>query len=93
MAREDGTVGCPKCYDTFASSLELLLDEIQMAPFHRGKSPQVSDARAQVQSQLQTKRALLRFSLQMEKYEDAAKLRDEIKRLEAQLTMIESHVP
>ena len=35
--------------------------------------------------QLQTKRALLRSALKTENYEDAAKLRDEIKGLESAL--------
>jgi protein arginine kinase activator len=78
-------VGCRLCYDTFADALEPVLRGVHGAMRHRGKVPHVDDRREQVRAQLQTKRALLRSILKMEKYEEAATLRDEIKALEEAL--------
>jgi protein arginine kinase activator len=78
-------VGCASCYDTFAEALEPVLRGTHGALRHRGKTPHVNDRREQVRAQLQTKRALLRSILKMEKYEEAAVLRDEIKALEEAL--------
>ena len=80
-----GVVGCPVCYETFSEQLESLLGGQQPLPRHRGKTPRVDDARARLRGDLQTKRALLRRSLDTENYEEAAILRDEIKGLEAKL--------
>ena len=85
-----GTLGCPVCYEAFSQELESLLKGLHGTPFHRGKVPRVDDKRARIRAELQTKRALLRSSLRMENYEDAAHLRDEIKALESGLSISKS---
>jgi protein arginine kinase activator len=75
-------VGCAACYDHFADELPALLEKLHESQTHRGKGPQTSDERAQLRSELQAKRALLRSLLRTENYEDAATLRDEIRTLE-----------
>lgn len=78
-------LGCPSCYGSFEEPVETVLRGLHGALRHRGKVPRVDDRREQVRTQLQTRRALLRSILKMEKYEEAAVLRDEIKALEEAL--------
>jgi protein arginine kinase activator len=80
-----GVLGCPVCYDSFTDHLPNVLRGIQPGLRHRGKTPSRDASREQLHMQLQTKRALLRSALKTENYEDAAKLRDEIKALESTL--------
>jgi protein arginine kinase activator len=86
---ETGRVGCSTCYATFPVQLESLLEGIHVALAHRGKVPRVSDARARVRADLQSKRGLLKTALTTENYEEAAALRDEIKALETGLSSAE----
>lgn len=82
---QTGEVGCPQCYENFAEQLEPVLRAAHTALRHRGRVPYRSDAREALRAELQTKRALLRTALKMENYEEAAELRDEIKKLDASM--------
>lgn len=84
------TMGCSACYDAFPAQLESLLEGIHVALNHRGKAPQLDDARARIRSELQSKRGLLKTALNVENYEEAAALRDEIRSLETGLVASES---
>jgi protein arginine kinase activator len=84
---DSGRVGCSSCYETFPAQLESLLEGIHIALAHRGKIPRMNNARARVRIELQSKRALLKTALNMENYEEAAALRDEIKVLETGLSV------
>ena len=77
-----GQVGCSACYESFGDQLEPILRGIHVALRHRGKAPHRDDARERMRAELQTKRALLRSALKTENYEEAARLRDEIRALE-----------
>ena len=84
---ESGEVGCSGCYETFAEQIGAMLEGLHVGSGHRGKAPQVDDARARVRTDLQTKRTLLRSAVGTENYEEAAHLRDEIRVLERELTV------
>ena len=77
-----GRVGCGDCYDTFLEQLEPVLRGINVGLLHRGKIPRQTDLRERTRADLQRKRALLRSSLRLENYEEAAALRDQIRSLE-----------
>lgn len=79
---DSGLVGCAACYEAFPAELESLLEGIHVALAHRGKVPRLDDARARVRADLQSKRTLLKTALNIENYEEAASLRDEIRALE-----------
>ena len=83
---EQGEVGCSKCYDTFGGEIESILEGLHHALKHKGKSPRVDDARVRLREELEAKRTLLRSVLKAEKYEEAARLRDEIRSLETGLS-------
>jgi protein arginine kinase activator len=86
---DTGRVGCSTCYATFPAQLESLLEGIHVALTHRGKVPRLDDARARVRADVQSKRGLLKTALNMENYEEAAALRDEIRALEMGLSAAE----
>jgi protein arginine kinase activator len=77
-----GETGCPKCYESFGSHIEGILEGLQISMQHKGKTPHLDDARARVRTELQSKRNLLRSAVKTENYETAAHLRDEIRTLE-----------
>ncbi|MBI5095577.1 MAG: UvrB/UvrC motif-containing protein [Candidatus Hydrogenedentes bacterium] len=80
-----GRAGCSVCYESFGEQLDPVLRGLHFALVHRGKIPRQTDSRARARADLQKKRALLRSSLKLENYEEAASLRDEIKTLEESL--------
>lgn len=80
---QTGNVGCSVCYDSFTEDqLRPVMEDVHVGLLHRGKMPNVNDARVNLRGLLQTKRGLLKTTLDMEKYEEAASLRDEIRELE-----------
>lgn len=82
--------GCTQCYTQFRSEIEDILRDRHRAVVHRGKNPQLDEARARQRQELQAKRTLLRTMLRREKYEEAAHLRDDIQAMEANLLQHES---
>ncbi len=87
---DEATVGCATCYETFGSQIESVLEGLHRALWHKGKVSRMDDARARLRADLQAKRALLRSVLRAENYEEAARLRDEIRGLEAGLHVSET---
>jgi protein arginine kinase activator len=92
MVMDEARTGCAKCYENFSEQIESMLEGLQRSMQHKGKMPHLDDARAKLRGDLQTKRALLRTMLRAEKYEEAARLRDEIRGLETGLYVSESGV-
>ena len=89
---DTGRVGCSTCYETFPAQLEALLEGMHVAVNHRGKNPRTDDTRARIRADLQNKRALLKTALNLENYEEAAGLRDDIRALETGLGASEAGV-
>ena len=87
---ESGRVGCSNCYRTFGDQIESILEGLQRSLQHKGKVSHVEDNRARLRTDIQNKRSLLRSVLKAEQYEEAARLRDEIRSLESGLSMSES---
>ena len=80
--KKTGRLGCARCYDTFAEGLSGLLKGMHKGTVHTGKQP-VRAARAfEAQIQLKTLHRELRKAVAEEDYESAARLRDQIRRLE-----------
>lgn len=79
--RESGLLGCPHCYETFRQELMPVVQRSQGGRCqHMGARPQVGNAEA---SELDKRREELRAAIAREDYEQAARLRDEIRALEA----------
>lgn len=83
--RSQGRLGCSHCYIAFQDELLPLLENIHGDTQHCGKFPKRAPDDSQKQYQLIRLRNDLRLAITEESYEKAAKLRDQIQELEAQL--------
>ena len=80
--RNSGRLGCPHDYDAFREELLPLLDSIHGDVKHQGKGPRKKPKPAAAQMQLAHLRKKLQKAVTDEAYEDAARLRDQIRQLE-----------
>lgn len=80
--RSQGRLGCPGDYDAFQAELMPLLERIHRRTQHAGKTPmrfrirQQEALRAELRQQLE-------LAVREERYEDAARLRDQIRNMES----------
>lgn len=79
--KENSQFGCPKCYEQFGPLLKPVLEAIHKEAVHRGKVPTQLLKRIALSKNLDKLRKRLDSAIKDERYEDAAKLRDEIKEL------------
>lgn len=77
-----GRLGCPDCYDSFSAQLMPLIKRIQRSTQHVGKRPSSVPEKAKIDFKVQELQGRLNECISKEEFEEAAKLRDEIKRLE-----------
>ena len=80
-----GRLGCPECYGTFADGLEVLLKSMHKGTRHVGKVPESLRQTRDLSDRLLTLQKKLSKAIEDEDFEQAAQLRDEIKRMSAQL--------
>jgi len=82
--RRVGRLGCAECYTTYKRSLASLLKRIHGAPHHVGKAPiHVLKTPAAKVELAELKRRLER-AIDMEEFEEAARLRDRVREMEQQ---------
>jgi protein arginine kinase activator len=80
--RNTGRLGCPHDYQEFREELVPLLENIHGETRHCGKTPRRLPQNKQTQSELVQLRKQLLQAVNKEAYEEAARLRDRIRRLE-----------
>jgi len=93
---KEGKFGCSECYNTFSNRLDSLLKNIQGTNRHIGRSSkfiennkniienkQVEEKENKSVNKLEELKERLKIEIKEERYEDAAKTRDEIKKLES----------
>ena len=80
--RAQGRLGCAHDYVVFEDELLPLLENIHGETTHVGKIPKRSPQSSQIQFKLIKLRNELRTSVEEERYEDAARIRDSIRQLE-----------
>jgi protein arginine kinase activator len=82
--RSKGRLGCPRCYESFRGELMPLLQRIHEAQTHRGRLPGTAGAAPEPidERTLSDVRKRLEDAVRGERYEEAARLRDELRRLE-----------
>lgn len=78
-------LGCSSCYNIFSSELDPLLKRIHGKTSHTGKVPKRAGGNLRIKKQVKEKKEELQECIRKEEYEKAAKLRDEIKKLEDEL--------
>ncbi len=76
--KKTGRFGCPHCYETFNALVEPMLDNMHKGTTHTGKVPQKALARKSLYDRLTTLELDLSEAIKTERYEDAARYRDEI---------------
>ena len=77
-----GRLGCGECYEAFKKHLVPLLKRIHGADRHVGKVPLMVGKTVKDTRTLQELRMRLEKAIQTEQFEEAARLRDQIKELE-----------
>lgn len=83
--RTSGRLGCPHDYIAFEAELLPLLENIHGETQHCGKIPKRTPDQSRQQFHLIKLRNELRLAVNDEKYEDAARLRDQIRSIEMEL--------
>ena len=85
-----GKFRCPKCYETFESQIDEIIKKIQGSNTHVGRlgmskplevTKQVKHNN-KISNKLEELKLQLKQAIKEERYEDAATLRDEIKKME-----------
>jgi protein arginine kinase activator len=80
-----GKIGCGECYTAYGDRLEPLLRRIHGTGSHTGKVPRRGGGKLALRQRLRQLKSDLERHVSNEEYEQAAKVRDEIKALEGQI--------
>lgn len=81
--KKTGRLGCGDCYEAFKKHLDPLLKRIHGANRHVGKVPLMAGKTVKENRTLQDMKARLEKAIKAEEFEEAAKLRDMIRELDA----------
>jgi protein arginine kinase activator len=76
--KKHGRFGCPSCYDAFRGVLDPMLDGMHKGTLHTGKVPRTALARKSLHDRLTQLETDLTDAIKSERYEEAARYRDEI---------------
>lgn len=79
--KKHGRFGCPQCYETFSSMIEPMLDNMHKGTAHTGKVPEKALERKSFNDRIIELESNLEEAVKTERYEDAARYRDEIHQL------------
>lgn len=82
--KKTGRLGCPECYAHFEKGLSSMLKGMHKGLRHTGKVPHQPRPPRPLASQIQKLQQQLEAAVTVEDYEEAARLRDEIKALREQ---------
>ena len=74
-------MGCPDCYTAFAQEVAQIIRTMHSGPSHQGKVPAGLMARQVLHQRLEELRSQLTEAISAEHYEEAAAIRDQIRRL------------
>lgn len=78
-------LGCEQCYQTFRPQLLPLIRRLHGHVEHRGQVPHTQEAALQQRKALKQLRMKLQEAIVEERFEDAARFRDDIKNIETML--------
>ncbi len=81
--RKIGRLGCSQCYNAFKQNLRPLLRNIHGSANHVGKRPKRVSEEMSKELELAELRQALKDAIAKEEFEEAAKLRDKIRQIEA----------
>jgi protein arginine kinase activator len=84
--KKTGRLGCSECYTTFADGLAAMLSNMHKGTVHVGKAPGNRAQKRELAVKIKTLQATLDDAVAQEQYEKAANLRDEIRKIETEIT-------
>lgn len=76
--KKTGRFGCPHCYEALTGLVDPMLENMHKGTRHVGKVPERALERQNLRDRLTTLEFNLKTAIDAERYEDAAKFRDEI---------------
>ena len=76
-----GRLGCPRCYENLAPMIAPMLAHMHKGVSHVGKNPENTLIREVSRQKESDIKARLQLAIEEERYEDAAKLRDQLMQL------------
>jgi len=79
--RVHGRLGCENCYEVFADRVSSALEQLQAGEEHRGKVAASARELVEMEKRLGSLREALTAAVREERYEEAARLRDELNAL------------
>lgn len=80
-----GLLGCNQCYEIFEDQLFPLVKRIHGTVQHTGKVPKRTGGKAKLRKEIRNLKERLQQAVNNEEYEQAARIRDQIRALEQQL--------
>lgn len=86
--RKIGRFGCSSCYNHFSDQLDPLLKRVHGNAVHVGKIPKISGGKIKYKRQIKDLKVELQTKIDHEEFEEAAKLRDEIRSLEKKIAEV-----
>lgn len=84
--KETGYLGCSNCYEIFKDRLEPLIKRIHSGQKHIGKVPMMIDSNIKKKVKIEELQKKIKEHVEKEEYEQAAELRDNIRRLNTEIT-------
>lgn len=84
--KKHGRFGCPACYEAFKGLVEPMLENMHKGTVHTGKIPQRALERKTLYDRLTKLELDLTEAIKSERYEDAARARDEISQVKQSVT-------
>ena len=81
--KKTGRLGCSTCYAVFSQPLEAMLKQMHKGTQHIGKVPKALRAQLDITKQRDQLNEQLQKAIEMENYEEAARIRDHLKELES----------
>ena len=80
-----GRLGCAECYEAFSKLLMPLIKRVQHSTQHVGKRPSRLAAPVRLTHDLRELQNRLQKSIEQEEFEEAARIRDQIRQLEEKM--------
>ena len=83
-----GRLGCPDCYKALESEIKPMLERMHSGTTHVGKVPSKVLSRTQIRRKVEKISQELNAAIEEERYEDAARLRDELKEVKEESSLV-----
>lgn len=77
--QKSGMLGCAECYQAFRKELTPIITRMQGRTQHAGRRPPISEEEQTRQNRMEELRALMEAAVAEENFEEAARLRDELR--------------